>query len=129
MRPCRRRNTRQREAIRQAFTGHADPLDVQQVLRAARRRVPGLGVATVYRTLGLLCEQGWLVRIELPGRRTFYERAGKPHHHHFLCRACERLYRIEGCVGEVEALAPDGSVVEAHDLLLRGTCRRCRRAS
>jgi Fur family ferric uptake transcriptional regulator len=125
--PAMHRNTRQREAIRRVFRDARHPLAPNQVHRAATRYAPGIGIATVYRTLNLLVETAWLVRIRIPGNRSFYERSGQDHHHHFLCRSCERLYRVAGCLGEVETLAPRGSQVESHDLLLHGQCGLCRR--
>jgi hypothetical protein len=43
------RNTRQRSAIRDAIAQAERPLLPQEVLDAAQRAVPGLGIATVYR--------------------------------------------------------------------------------
>ena len=45
------RSTRQRRAIREAFLEAGRPLSPQEVLELARKKVPSLGLATVYRTL------------------------------------------------------------------------------
>ena len=52
------RNTRQRSAIRDAIAQAQRPLLPQEVLEAARTEVPGLGIATVYRNLKALVEEG-----------------------------------------------------------------------
>ena len=121
-----KRQTAQREAIRQAFRNTPHPMGPREVLEAAHERAPTLGMATVYRTLKKLCETGWLARVELPGRPPRYELAEKDHHHHFLCRNCDRVYEVEGCLGDVDSVAPEGCTVEAHDLLLYGECSACR---
>ena len=52
------RNTRQRSAIRDAIALADRPLLPQEVLEAAQHEVPGLGIATVYRNLKVLVEEG-----------------------------------------------------------------------
>jgi Fur family transcriptional regulator, ferric uptake regulator len=122
------RNTRQRNAILAAIRRTDRPLSPEEILDGARREVPGLGIATVYRHLKALCEGGELRGVALPegGRR--YEAAGKDHHHHFRCRFCDRLFEMDGCPGDLRELAPRGFLVENHDILLTGLCTGCREA-
>lgn len=119
------RQTQQRGAIRRALR-HADrPLSPQEVLDAARAAVPGLGLATVYRNIKRLVGAGWLRPVDLPGTASRYEVAGKDHHHHFHCRACDRVYEVEECPGSLEDLAPSGFELDAHEIILYGTCEAC----
>jgi Fur family ferric uptake transcriptional regulator len=123
------RSTSQRRAIRQAFQELNRPLSPQEVLDQSRTWVPRLGIATVYRTLKGLVEEGWLVRVHIPGGPVRYELAGKSHHHHFHCRSCGKVFVIEGCPGSLKALAPRGFHVEEHDIVLHGYCAGCWRQS
>jgi hypothetical protein len=45
------RNTKQRDAIHRAILEAGRPLSAAEVLTSACRYAPGLGIATVYRTL------------------------------------------------------------------------------
>ena len=119
------RNTRQRTAIRDTFEQAGRPLSPQQALEAAKEQVSGLGIATVYRNINALLREGWLAAIELPGAGTVYERAGKTHHHHFHCRACDTLFELPGCVLDLGKLAPRGFELEGHELFLQGLCEKC----
>jgi Fur family ferric uptake transcriptional regulator len=119
------RNTRQREAIRQVFTEHDRPLGPEEVHAFARKRVPHLGMATVYRALRVLRDEGWLVAVNLPRGGTLYERSGLDHHHHFYCRKCRKLLDFPGCPIGSRRLAPKGFVLERHELLLYGICNTC----
>ncbi|MFM2092057.1 MAG: hypothetical protein RLZZ127_2546 [Planctomycetota bacterium] len=119
------RRTRQREAIRQALVRAARPLAPQELLTEAQGDVPGLGIATVYRTVKALVEDGEAHAVELPGGLTCYERRHQHHHHHFQCRACQRVFEVHGCPGHLERLAPTGFTVDGHDLVLYGRCRDC----
>ena len=50
------RNTKQREAIRRAIREAGRPLSAAEVLDSAGLYAPGLGMATVYRTLSALLD-------------------------------------------------------------------------
>ncbi len=123
------RKTRQRDAIRQVFEDMPRPLAPFEVLAAGRARVSGLGMATVYRTINALVDDGWLVPVELPGEAPRYERSGAAHHHHFRCRDCTQVFEIEGCPGNFAALAPPGFQLEAHEIVLYGRCAACAAAA
>jgi Fur family ferric uptake transcriptional regulator len=119
------RETRQRKAIRKVFLDSSRPLSPDEVLDKGQRQVPGLGIATVYRNVKLLAEEGWLTEVELPGSGARYELAERPHHHHFVCRACDQAFDVHGCPPQVEELAPQGFVVEDHEVILYGRCPSC----
>ena len=121
------RNTRQRGAIRRAFQRTNRPLGTDEVLSVARSEVGGLGIATVYRNIRALVDEGWLAVVELPGVPPRYEINGKPHHHHFVCRACNRAYEVQGCLTSIDTMVPKGFLVEHHSLVLSGRCEDCMR--
>lgn len=119
------RTTRQRGAILHALE-HADrPLSASEVLALARSRVPGLGLATVYRTIDSLVDAGALKPVDIPGKAPRYEVAGKDHHHHFLCKRCHRVFEVHGCPGNIDAHLPRGFTLEGHELTLFGLCAAC----
>jgi Fur family ferric uptake transcriptional regulator len=119
------RNTRQRTAIREAIAQAGRPLLPQEVLSLAEQGAPGLSIATVYRCLRALMDEGELHAVELPGQNMRYEMAGGGHHHHFQCRQCLRAFDVTACPGDMAALAPKGFTVEDHDLTLYGRCSDC----
>jgi Fur family transcriptional regulator, ferric uptake regulator len=121
------RNTRQRAAIHAALVQAQRPLLPQEVWAAAQVQTPRLGVATVYRHLKALVEDGTLRAVHLPGAHARYELAAPHHHHHhFQCRHCERVFEVHACPGDLSQLAPKGFVVDDHELTLYGRCRDCR---
>ena len=119
------RDTKQRRAIREVFTREHRPLSTDEVLDAGRMLVPSLGIATVYRTINSLSAEGWIHPVDLPGEPARYERCGKPHHHHFICRGCGLAFDVAACPDDVERLAPPGFAVDAHELVLYGRCPGC----
>ncbi len=119
------RDTKQRRAIREVVARERRPLSTDEMLAAGQTLVPSLGIATVYRNIKALLSEGWLHPVELPGEPPRYERGGRPHHHHFICRECGQAYDVEACPEDVERLAPAGFRVEAHELVLYGRCPGC----
>lgn len=119
------RNTRQRGAIRRAFLQANRPLGTGEVLDVARQEVAGLGIATVYRNIRALVDEGWLVTVALPDEPPRYELQGKEHHHHFRCRGCARVFDVRTCASGIAEMLPSGFRLEAHDILLQGLCPEC----
>jgi Fur family transcriptional regulator, ferric uptake regulator len=121
------RQTRQRDRIFQVIREAQGPLTVPEILDRAQQDLPGLGVATVYRTLNLLQEGDQIRTVILPTGETRYEMSDLGHHHHFQCRVCEEVYDLESCPVTVPDLSSlgKGFVVETHELTLYGVCPEC----
>ena len=127
--PPMSRTTPQRQAIRDALASAGRPLSPNELLDLAQDEIPKLGMATVYRTLSLLVEEGEAVAVELPGEPPRYEHrsAAEHHHHHFRCDSCERVFDVEGCPGNMKGMLPKGFSLRAHHITLFGTCDDCAR--
>ena len=119
------RNTKQRKAIKDAIEAAGVPLSPKEILDSAQRKVSGLGLATVYRTLKLLADENLVEVVEIPGESPRYELAGKGHHHHFYCRDCGKVFEIHDCPGDFARLAPRGFKTDGHELVLFGRCDQC----
>ena len=123
------RPTRQRAAIADAFASQGRPLSPQEVLEIAGAALPALGIATVYRNLKLMTEEGLLRVVTLPGGLPLYEPATHDHHHHFQCTQCARVFDVHACPGDLKGLAPQGFQVQRHELTLYGLCADCAQAA
>lgn len=127
------RSTRQRTALRQVIIAAARPLTPQEILEGVRESVTEAGIATIYRNIKLLLDEGEIQAVLLPGESARYEAAhqgeGHDHHHHFHCVPCDRVFDVEGCPGPMDQLAPDGFTVDRHELTLYGVCADCSAAA
>jgi Fur family ferric uptake transcriptional regulator len=123
------RATRQNTAIREAIEAAGRPLSPTEVLDQARRHVAALGLATVYRNLKALVDAGAIQVVTLPGEVARYEVAQRGHHHHFRCDACQRVFDVHQCPGDLAGLAPPGFAVMRHEITLYGLCSDCRPAA
>ncbi|MBU0677482.1 MAG: transcriptional repressor [Verrucomicrobia bacterium] len=120
------RRTKQREVIWRTIQQAGRPLGPQEVLKLAQQRLPNLGIATVYRTLKAFLEDRRIVVVEVPGHTPKYELADLKHHHHFVCRKCDRTFDVNDCPRGIKNMAPPGFVVEEHYVALKGICPDCR---
>ncbi|MBI1292571.1 transcriptional repressor [bacterium] len=119
------RKTGQREAIKRAIREAERPVGPLEIRDLAEAYSPGVGIATIYRTVKSLLETGWLAPVEIPGGPTLYELAAKPHHHHFHCRECGKVFEVHGCAGHFQKMTPPGFQLEGHEVILRGLCDQC----
>jgi len=119
------RDTKQRQAIYKALVNAGRPLAVNELLVLAKREIAGLGIATVYRNLKVLHEEKRIVYVDLPGQPPRWELVPEGHHHHFLCRTCNKLFEVHDCPEDLQRLLPKGYTLEEHDILLRGKCNAC----
>ncbi|MBI1335905.1 MAG: transcriptional repressor [Phycisphaera sp.] len=125
------RKTRQQDVIAHRLLQAGRPVSIEELHRMVRRVLPTLGIATVYRAIKRGLEGGTLREVPLHGEPSRYEPAGLPHHHHFNCRSCHKVFDIHACPGSrlLRALTPRGYRLESHDLVLHGQCPSCAGAS
>ncbi len=120
------RQTRQRQVISQVIRSAAGPLTVHDIHKRGQEELPALGIATVYRTVKLLLDEGLIQPVILPSGDTRYESTGLGHHHHFHCRVCDEVFDLESCPVQIPRGKFDaGFTVEDHELTLYGTCPAC----
>ena len=123
------RMTRQRRAVVDAIAGGRGSFTVVEVYDRARRREPGLGLATVYRTVELLRRTG-AIRPLAGSDRAEYVRCSPGHHHHLVCLSCGSVEETELCAAPpaAELERRHGFAPETHEVDVYGTCAACRAA-
>ncbi len=119
------RNTAQRRAIQRVIQESGRPVGPPEIFQLARELAPGLGIATVYRCINRLLDEGSIVAVDLPGEAPRYEMSGKAHHHHFCCNGCNKVFDLLACMEQFAELAPAGFRLEGHEVYLFGKCDSC----
>lgn len=115
------RKTQQRAAIRKTLEEATRPLSAPEVLELAQEHVPGLGIATVYRNLKFLVEEGWLKTVEMPGDPNRYELASLKTRHYFRCTKTGRVHRLDiDLEKDIKRLIPKGATLHNYMLLMEG---------
>jgi Fur family transcriptional regulator, ferric uptake regulator len=125
------RSTRQRDTILDIFLSTHQHVSVEDLYLKVKASHPGIGYATVYRTLKLFSEAGLAREILLHDGQTRYEHvmAGE-HHDHLVCTGCNAIIEFEDETIEKlqdEIAARHGFLIRRHKLELYGLCARCRK--
>ena len=125
--PSGRRLTPQRRLVYQTLAATDTHPDAEQLIALVRRHDPRVSVATVYNTLRLLADAGWILELRGLGPKTRYD-ANTGEHDHFTCRSCGRSEDIPVQLDTVYRLRGDGlagyRVDEVH-VHARGLCEGC----
>ncbi len=119
------RFSKHQAAIEQIIDRAPGPLSADEVRRSLIET--GIGIATVYRVLKRGLEAGRFQAVQMSEGPTRYEPVDRPHHHHFECKACHRVFDVVGCPGGLDRLVPEGFDVQSHDLTLYGRCIDCQK--
>jgi Fur family transcriptional regulator, ferric uptake regulator len=123
------RLTGPRRALVELMAAGSRALDPLALYDLGRRKYPGLGLVTVYRTLEKLEELGLVQRVHQPGGCQAYLRAALGHEHLLICTVCGQAVYFSGDdLGVLmENIAErSGYKIESHWLQLYGRCARCK---
>jgi len=123
------KSTQQRDEILKVFVGAGRHLSAEELYALVKKSYPGIGYATVYRTLKLLAEAGLAEERRFEDGFTRYEyRATNGHHDHLICTKCGSIIEFENA--RIEELQQDVArknkfLVQNHKLELYGLCAVC----
>lgn len=121
-----RRDTKQRRAVEQVLRETDDFVSAQALHGMLRESGDTVGLATVYRTLNAMAEDGRVDMLRVDDGEARYRLCeSEEHHHHLVCRECGRTVEIEGPTVEswAERVANEHGFTDvSHTLEVFGTC-------
>ena len=129
LRRSRHKLTKPRQAVLDAIVEAETHLSPAEVYQRAKQKYPRLGLTTVYRTLDILIDLGYVQRVHGEGGCHSYAAALRRHSHHLLCSHCGRTQEFACSSLEplVEALqSTTGYDIQGHILEMIGVCPACR---
>jgi Fur family transcriptional regulator, ferric uptake regulator len=123
------KSTTQRGKILKIFVDARQHLSAEELFLRVKKAHPGIGYATVYRTLKLLAEAGLAQERRFEDGFTRYEHTNADtHHDHLICTRCGAIIEFEN--ERIEQLQQDVAKknrfkVQTHKLELYGLCEAC----
>lgn len=130
LRPAGGKRSSKRDRILEIFLRQEGHLSADDLVEVVRREAPGIGRATVYRTLQWMVEAGMARKVDFgEGRSRFEPSYRHPRHFHLICTTCHRSSEflssdVESLMEEIAAarqFAPAQQVVQIY-----GVCEECR---
>ncbi|GAX87134.1 Fur family transcriptional regulator, ferric uptake regulator [Lebetimonas natsushimae] len=122
--------TKQREIIFSTLYNNPNHLTAEDLYLVIKKQHPELniGIATVYRTLAMLEENGLISFIQCSNGKKF--EISKSHHDHLICTACGKIVEFHN--NEIEKLqekiAKENSFkLTNHIMQLYGLCEECQK--
>lgn len=127
------RQTRQRQIILQELRHLRTHPTADELFEIVRQRLPRISLATVYRNLELLAEQGLIQKLEPGGHQRHYDGRIEPHYH-IRCVQCDAVADLE-LKEKIELAQPNIDIVQPHTeyqvldcyMEFTGICPRCRK--
>jgi len=130
VRPAGGKHSAKRDRIVDVFLRQKGHVSADDLFELVRHEHPGIGRATVYRTLQWMVEADIARKVDFgEGRSRFEPSYRHPRHFHLICTTCHRSSEflssdVESLMEEVSAargFTPAQSVVQIY-----GTCEECR---
>ena len=130
LRPAGSKRSSKRDHILGAFLQQEGHLSADDLVGLVHRQHPGIGRATVYRTLQWMVDAGIARKVDFgEGRSRFEPTYRHPRHFHLICSSCHRSSEflssdVEALIEEIAAarnFAATQTVVQ-----IVGTCEECR---
>lgn len=121
--------THQRKLILDAFLSAEHHVTAEELYEQLKAQNPGIGLATVYRTLNLLSTCGLAQRRQFGDGQSRYEHVvDHQHHDHLVCKGCGKITEFEN--SHIEQLQDEvarekGYLIFSHRLELYGLCSDC----
>ncbi len=124
-----KRHTRQRQTLIEVFFAAGGHLTLQEVLVLAQASEPGIGIATVYRTMKLLVAAGVATEHRFSEGQSRYELAdlAGEHHDHMICTICGHIFEFEDpLIEERQQRVADryGLSIRSHRHEIYGECKQ-----
>ena len=122
------RNSKQRNLIFSELSSRYDHPTADELYIALKKKSPSLSLATVYRNLKQLCEDGKVKCISFDNVDRFD--ATTMNHYHLACMECNRLYDVDiPLIPEIDIAQKSLSEGNAtsYSLIFSGVCNNCKK--
>lgn len=123
------RLTTQRQIILEELSKVKTHPTASELYDMVRKRLPRIGLGTVYRNLELMAESGMILKIEVGGTQKRFD-ATTDEHYHIRCSTCGKVDDIDiPVIEELVAQAADASsyLILGHHIEFTGICSFCQK--
>lgn len=123
------RLTTQRQIILEELSKVTSHPTANEVYDMVRKRLPRIGLGTVYRNLELMAESGVILKLEVGGTQKRFD-ATTESHYHVRCTQCDRVDDMDIPVQfHINEIAGDKTEYKilGHHIEFSGVCKNCQK--
>ncbi len=121
------RLTTQRQIILEELGKVTSHPTANEIYDMVRKRLPRIGLGTVYRNLELMAETGIILKLEVGGTQKRFDATVDPHYH-IRCLSCGKVDDIEiPVMSDINQTAAELSQYQilGHHIEFSGICSKC----
>ncbi|MDA3899237.1 MAG: transcriptional repressor [Spirochaetes bacterium] len=123
------RKSRQKIEIRNILSQNNFHPTIEEIHIILKKRIPGVGIATVYRNVDKMVRNGEIIRLEVPGQGARFD-GNTEKHYHFRCEKCASVEDVwldldmEGYINSAPPLKD--ALINDYVIEFTGVCQQCR---
>lgn len=120
--------SKQRNLILSALQEHKHHPTADQIYNIVKEKDPNISLATVYRNLNQLAENGIIQKVEHIDAQAHFDHTLEDHYH-FICSECSCIIDIDcNIVSNLNKhlLDEENLLIESTDISFHGLCPKCR---
>jgi Fe2+ or Zn2+ uptake regulation protein len=116
------RFTNQKMAIWEYLKSVKTHPPAEEIYNQVRKALPRITLATVYRNLKEMSQQGIIQ--EIPDKVLRYD-GDISLHAHFICEECGKIYDVFGKCGLIKPASSKVGKIKKHQIYFYGICKKC----
>ncbi len=125
------RRSKQKEEIKRILQQKNFHPTIEELYEIVKQRIPGVGIATVYRNIEKMLLKQEIIKLDIPGQASRID-GNTEKHYHFRCTSCGHIedvwleLPIEKHIRSIEK--SQKAEVHDHTIEFSGYCSKCLRA-
>jgi len=120
------RNTTQKIAILNYLKSVYTHPTAETVYQVVKKQLPAITLATVYRNLNQMAEQGEISRLEI--NKKYHYDAEMDEHQHCVCSKCSKIFDVHQdkfANESIKEIKQPGFKISAVEIVFLGVCTSC----
>ena len=116
--------TKQRRLIHDIINNSCEHMTAEKIHKIAKNTIPSIALGTVYRNLGLMCDDGDIMRVVIPGEPDRFDR-NVVYHNHMICDVCGKVMDL--FIDDLDAFlrSRTNAEMKSYNLAVHCICSDC----
>lgn len=118
--------TKQKKVILDVINGSSRHLTADEIYIEAKKQMPSIAMGTVYRNLNIMVDAGEILKIEIAGQASRFDKTLRKHEH-FYCVECGELRDVDMTDVKEQIEKKYNEPILAFNLSMGYLCENCKK--